>query len=293
MDERRSTRRRRPASGSPSPASRSTSRCSSCCGRSPAASTSWSSPTAASTARPSTPARAPHGARPVDVQPVLLRQRRGRRRARRLPPAARRRAVRRRATASRRCGRPSATSTPSAAPTRTRRSTGAALAAITKHVAIRAGSVVLPLHSPDPRRRGVGGRRQPLDGRVGISFAAGLAAQRLRAQPGELTPTARRTCRSDIDTRAAAVARRDGRAARPRRQAGRRAHAAAAGAARAAGLAHVGRHRRRRSSGPARSAPTCSPTCSASRSSSSRDEDRALPRRVARRRASRARAASR
>ena len=40
--------------------------------------------------------------------------------------------------------------------------TGAAVAAVTSRVSIRAGSVVLPLHSSGPRRRGVGGRRQHL-----------------------------------------------------------------------------------------------------------------------------------
>ncbi len=60
------------------------------------------------------------GVRASVVQPVLLRQRRGGWR-RPVPAAARRRALRRRARASRRCGRRSVTSMPSAASTRTRR----------------------------------------------------------------------------------------------------------------------------------------------------------------------------
>ena len=55
------------------------------------------------------------------LQPLLLRERRRARRRGPVPPAARGRAVRRPRTASPPCGRPSATSTPSAASTRTRR----------------------------------------------------------------------------------------------------------------------------------------------------------------------------
>ena len=61
--------------------------------------------------------------------------------------------------------------------------TSAAVAAITQHVAIRAGSVVLAAAFAGTRRRGMVGRRQPVE-RSGRDLARrGLAAQRLRAQP--------------------------------------------------------------------------------------------------------------
>ena len=190
-------------------------------------------------------------------------------RRRRLPPAPRGRAVRRRATASRRCGRPSGTSTRSVASTRTRAWPGAALAAITeqrRHPRRQRGAAACTPRSASPRS----GRSSTTsrDGRVAHLVRLRLAAQRLRAQPDRASPTPRRTLPTHIE-----LVRRLWRGETvpmpgPRRRAGRRAHAAAPGAGRAADLAHLGRHAGDVRARPARSAPTSSPTCSASPSSS-------------------------
>ena len=121
------------------------------------------------------------------------------------------------ATASRRCGRPSDTSTRSAVPIPNPSVTGAALAAITEQRRHPRRQRRAAAALADPRRRGVGGRRQPL-ARAGRDLVRRrLAAQRLRAQPdgvrdGEGGPAPQHR------DRAAALARRDRRAARPRRR---------------------------------------------------------------------------
>ena len=149
-----------PAPGSRSPASPSTSRCSSCSGRSPAASR-WCCDRDASAAPAR--ARARRCGQRIDFSLFYFAsdERRGGEptstaccsKARGSPTR----------TASTRCGRRSATSTPSAASTRTRRSPAPRIAAVTERVQIRAGSVRAAAAPPDPRRRGVGGRRQPLE----------------------------------------------------------------------------------------------------------------------------------
>ena len=179
-------------------------------------------------------------AAPGDVQPVLLRRRRGR-----PPPTATgccsRAPASPTATASRRCGRPSATSTPSAAPTRTRASPAPRWPRSPSNVGIRAGSVVLPLHSPIRVAEEWAVVDNLSRGRVAHLVRRRLAAQRLRAQPDRATPTPRRTCRATIELVQRLWRGETVDDARPRRRAGRRAHAAPPGAGRAAGLADVGR----------------------------------------------------
>ena len=65
-------------------------------------------------------------------------------------------------TASAPSGCPSGTSTPSAASSPTRPCSPPRWPARPSRIRLNAGSVVLPLHDPDPGRRGVVGRRQPL-----------------------------------------------------------------------------------------------------------------------------------
>ena len=60
---------------------------------------------------------------------------------------------------------------------------GAAIAAVTQNVRIRAGSVVAAVAFAGSHRRGVGGRRQPLRRSRRRVVRRRLAAQRLRAQP--------------------------------------------------------------------------------------------------------------
>ena len=110
-----------------------------------------------------------------------------------------------------------------------------------------------------------------------ISFAAGWQPNDFVLNPASL----RHAPRSDLPQRIDTVRRlwrgETVELARPRRQPGRGPHVAASGAARAAGLAHVGRHRRRRSSGRharrQRAHPPARPIDRAAHG-----EDRALPR---------------
>ena len=97
------------------------------------------------------------------VQPLLLRRGRGGAGRGALPAAARGRAVRGHAMASRRCGRRSATFTPLVGSIPIPSVTSAAIAAITERVAIRAGSVVLPLHHPVRVAEEWSARRQPVE----------------------------------------------------------------------------------------------------------------------------------
>ncbi len=115
--------------------------------------------------------------------------------------------------------------------------TASAIAAVTENIAVRAGSVVLPLH--DPLR--VAEEWSIVDnlshGRVGISIASGLAAQRLRARAGEL----RRPQEADdgpAGGAARAVARRQRPAPQRRGHRGRRPGVPAAGPGRPAGVGH-------------------------------------------------------
>ena len=87
--------------------------------------------------------------------------------------------------------------------------TSAAIAAITRSVEIRAGSCVSAAAPPDPRRRGVGGRRQHLAGPRRHLLRLRLAAERLRPRAGQLRRPQERHVRRHRD-RAAPVARRDG-----------------------------------------------------------------------------------
>ena len=64
--------------------------------------------------------------------------------------------------------------------------TSAAVAMVTERIGIRAGSVVLPLHNPIRVRRGVVGRRQPVERPRRAVVRVGLARQRLRARAREL-----------------------------------------------------------------------------------------------------------
>ena len=134
--------------------------------------------------------------------------------------------------------------------------TGAALAAITEHVGIRAGSVVLPLHSPIrvAEEWGVVDNISPRPG--GHLLRRRLAAQRLRAQPDGVRHRQGRPA-AQHRARPAAVARRDRVHARPRRRARRRAHAPPPDPARAAGVADVGWFAGDVRARPGSSASTC------------------------------------
>ncbi len=140
--------------------------------------------------------------------------------------------------------------------------TSAALAAITTNVGIRAGSVVLPLHSPVRVAEEWAVVDNISRGRVAISFAAGW-------QPNDfvLNPSAYATAKQDLPkldrSGPAALAGRDPGAPRPRRGTGRRAHAPSPRPGRAPRVAHVrrvgidvracGKPRRQRVDPPARS----------------------------------------
>ena len=93
---------------------------------------------------------------------------------------------------------------------------GAAVAAITERIHVRAGSVVLPLHSPIRVAEEWAIVDNLTNGRTGISFAAGW-------QPNDfvLNPTAYANAREGLPAHdrhgRQAVARRGGHAARPRR----------------------------------------------------------------------------
>ena len=87
--------------------------------------------------------------------------------------------------------------------------TSAAVAAVTERIEIRAGSVVLPLHNPIRVRRGLVGRRQPVERPRRALVRLGLARQRLRARAGELRRPPRADGRGHRDG-AGAVARRVG-----------------------------------------------------------------------------------
>ncbi len=77
------------------------------------------------------------------------------------------------ATASKPCGRPSGTSTPSAGCIPNPAITSAAIAALTHRVKIRAGSLVLPLHHPVRAAEDWSLVDNLSNGRVGIAFASG------------------------------------------------------------------------------------------------------------------------
>ena len=140
--------------------------------------------------------------------------------------------------------------------------TGAAVAAVTENVGIRAGSVVMPLHHPIRVAEAWSVVDNLSNGRVAISFASGWQPNDFVLMPREL----RQRQAGDVRRhrgRQAAVARRDGHLRRPARgDAGEVTHPAAAGAARAAGVGHHRRqprdvhpgrtHRRQRPHPPAR-----------------------------------------
>ena len=75
--------------------------------------------------------------------------------------------------ASRRCGRPSGTSTPSAGIYPNPAVTGAAVAAVTHRVHVRGGSVVLPLHHPARVAEEWAVVDSISGGRAGVAFASG------------------------------------------------------------------------------------------------------------------------
>ena len=147
--------------------------------------------------------------------------------------------------------------------------TGAAVAAITERVGIRAGSVVMPLHHPIRVAEAWSIVDNLSNGRVGISIASGWQPNDFVLMP-ENFADAKEVMFDGIERRASAcgAARRstfagptaspvDGRApcrarCSPSCRSGSRPPATP-----------------RPTSRPAGSAPTCSPTCSASRSSSS------------------------
>ena len=199
----------RPAPGSRSRASRSTSRCSSCSGRSTRGFTRRALRRRATRA----PRRAAHAAasrdRPIDFSLFYFAQRRGASGRGQVPAAARGRAVRRRARL--RGGVDAGAPLPRVRRplSRTRRSPSAALAAITERVQIRAGSVRAAAAPSDPRRRGVGGRRQPLGRPRRHLVRLGLAAATTSSLDARATsPTRKKRDARRHRRRAAAVARR-------------------------------------------------------------------------------------
>ena len=107
--------------------------------------------------------------------------------------------------------------------------TGAAVAAVTKNVGVRAGSCVLPLHHPARVAEEWAVVDNLSNGRVAHLVRLRLAARRLRAAPRE--HPARQQGGDDRGDRhaAPALARRGGRVPDRRGQAGRRRHPAAAG----------------------------------------------------------------
>ena len=150
------------------------------------------------------------------IQPLLLRRRRRRAAAATATGCCSRAPSSPTRTASPRCGRPSATSTRSAACTRTRRVTSAAVAVVTERVEIRAGSVVLPLHNPIRVAEDWSVVDNLSNGRVGLSFASGWHANDFALAPDnfERPPGADGDGHRD-DPRA--VARRVGAGAQRRR----------------------------------------------------------------------------
>ena len=244
VDERR-------ACGSPSPACRSTSRCSSCSGRCAAASASWCTATLAAAQRPSPPAPAA----PIDFSLFYFSSDESTGGAERYRLLTRGRAVRRRhgfaaVWTPERHFHAFGGLYPNPAVT------SAAIAAITHRVEIRAGSVVLPLHHPVRVAEEWSVVDNLSNGRVGISFASGW-------QPNDfvLAPENHRAAQGG-DVRAVAdgapaVARRAADAARGRTTATSRCARCRARCRRSCRSGSPPPAIPRRSARPARSAPTC------------------------------------
>ena len=172
------------------------------------------------------------------------------------------------ATASRRCGLPSDTSTSSAGRTPTRASPAQRWPRSRRTWGSAPAASVLPLHSPIRVAEEWAVVDNLSRGRVGISFAAGWQPNDFVLEPDGLRH--RQGGPAGIDRRrSAALARRDGRPC-PATTVRRSPCARCPGPVRRSCPSGSRRpDHRPRSSGRARSVSTCSPTCSASRSTSS------------------------
>ena len=131
--------------------------------------------------------------------------------------------------------------------------TGAAVAAITRNVSIRAGSCVLPLHHPARVAEEWAVIDNISNGRAAIAFASGWMPEDFLLRPENAPPANKPALLRDIDVVQAIVARRESRLCGAWRQDHRCHVAAAPDPTRTAGMGHHGRQRRNLSrSRPAR-----------------------------------------